>query len=298
MSTIPRKIYFYYLDVVEKKNDTSIPNVYNFFSEILQSERCSLHYPAEDCFVSITSQDTSLTKGQIINSRKDDLPQLESSRELSPLRLENNQGLANVTHFVLFNTNVVGVEFNFYGPRISKLKNFLKLFYEDQYSLEIRLMTSEDILEKIKKYGEIYSVDVQIRREVSHLMEKSDNPLFHIFKTIRQTTPADVLRFSGQIDKKKRDEKSFKTMIDPVLKKEYLDNPEFMDGMEIFKIKAKNKETDRIDDIDVLKDRLTETKAIKPIDTNHKAVDSNSMFNAIIEAYDDLKTEINKFIAR
>ncbi len=57
--------------------------------------------------------------------RQQDLPQLEDHGRISPLRLQSQQGIVEQTHVVFFDDGIVGVEFNFHGPRINRLGRYL-----------------------------------------------------------------------------------------------------------------------------------------------------------------------------
>jgi hypothetical protein len=53
--------------------------------------------------------------------RRVGLPQIDASGNLSDLNLAGSEGLVEPAHIVFFSHGLVGVEFNFYGPRPSRL---------------------------------------------------------------------------------------------------------------------------------------------------------------------------------
>src|SRR5207237_6553911 len=58
--------------------------------------------------------------------RRSGLPRVEQAGEVSPLTITPDQGLVEQTHLVFFARGVVGAEFNFYGPRPSRLADYLE----------------------------------------------------------------------------------------------------------------------------------------------------------------------------
>ena len=57
--------------------------------------------------------------------RRAGLPLVEAAGALSSLQLAADQGLYEAIHAIFFPNNVVGVEFNFYGPRPSRIPWYL-----------------------------------------------------------------------------------------------------------------------------------------------------------------------------
>ena len=59
--------------------------------------------------------------------RRTGLPQLEQAGTVSDLKIADNAGLVEAVHVVFFPDNIVGADFNFYGPRLSRLGYYLRV---------------------------------------------------------------------------------------------------------------------------------------------------------------------------
>lgn len=51
---------------------------------------------------------------------------MEQAGALSDLRIPTHAGLAETIHIVVFPDNIVGADFNFFGPRLSRFSRYLK----------------------------------------------------------------------------------------------------------------------------------------------------------------------------
>ena len=59
-------------------------------------------------------------------SRRSGLPLLERDGRVGPLNIAADAGLAELVHVVFFPDNIVGSEFNFYGPRVPRLRSYFE----------------------------------------------------------------------------------------------------------------------------------------------------------------------------
>jgi hypothetical protein len=71
---------------------------------------------------------------RLANIRRGQHPPVENAGNFSPLVLGSGSGLAEITHFVLFQDGICGAEFNFYGPRASQLGFYFALKLKDLVS--------------------------------------------------------------------------------------------------------------------------------------------------------------------
>jgi hypothetical protein len=67
-----------------------------------------------------------ICKIRFANVRRNALPQAEADGELTDLPLADHAGICEVSHLAIFPDGIVGIEFNFYGPRPSRLAPYLR----------------------------------------------------------------------------------------------------------------------------------------------------------------------------
>jgi hypothetical protein len=66
-----------------------------------------------------------ICKLRFANVQRNALPLAEAGGQLTDLNLADDAGIYEVSHLCIFPDGIVGVEFNFYGPRPSRLAPYL-----------------------------------------------------------------------------------------------------------------------------------------------------------------------------
>ena len=69
-----------------------------------------------------TAPNVTLQFGRV---RRNGLPMLEQAGNISDLVLDADAGLLEAIHVVFFPNNIVGAEYNHFGPRVSRLGSYL-----------------------------------------------------------------------------------------------------------------------------------------------------------------------------
>lgn len=85
-----------------------------------------------------------------------------------PLELEENEGLQEPSHFIIFNGTVLGAELNFNAPRVAttlyrEINKYLDTNSNEEVDeIEINPMLREDAYEKIDRMSEISNVMIKL----------------------------------------------------------------------------------------------------------------------------------------
>ena len=130
--TVTRKIYFFRADAGSDDGGQPIP--YDPTPALQRIQGLPFTQGADGncwdgadesvtcCWVDSTEAPQRLRLG---NVRRRYLPRVEEGGVLSDLQIPPSSGIAEEIHVVFFPNNIVGSEFNFYGPRISRLRRYL-----------------------------------------------------------------------------------------------------------------------------------------------------------------------------
>jgi hypothetical protein len=235
---------------------------------------------------------TAPLRFRLVQIRRSGLPGIESQGEITPLSIPLNSGLAEVTHFVVFDSGIVGAEFNFYGPRPSRLPGYLsakcgKLVPD--FSCDALL--KRDIDEQLKQLTELKLFQLRIDPSYVSVVEKANESLGAAFKAALEAGEADaveiILRRSGR---KINGPGLTKGLIQTV--KKLAGHKDLQEHVDSFKVKGVNVKTEKLELIDVLSDELVAYKDIPRLSERSRQLQDGAAFAAIEESYGDLKTDL------
>ncbi len=115
-------------------------------------------------------------KIRIGDIRRSELPQVEEGGLLSPLGIPPELGIAEQIHAVFFDNNIVGADFNFYGPRISRLSEYFPqkaqrfcppiLFFEP--------LLRQDVLKQLERFKDIRMFSLKIRYTYASIIAQAN----------------------------------------------------------------------------------------------------------------------------
>src|SRR5437667_4318881 len=127
---ITRKIYFY--KTYAGQNLAGEPIGYDVKSVLeaingLSFQNDARYLKDEDGFeiCCLIDELSSPQKVRFCKIRRDDFPQIEHRGNLADLEIPEVYGLAECVHAIFFPENIVGLEYNYEGPRIGRISDYL-----------------------------------------------------------------------------------------------------------------------------------------------------------------------------
>ncbi len=235
----------------------------------------------------------SRSKIRIGNIRRSDLPQVEQRGALTSLGISEQSGLAEQIHVIFFENNIVGCDFNFYGPRITRLEYYLaeKAVGVAPPTIHFEPLLRDDITEQLARIKYITFFQMKIRTSFAKVIADKDKSLGAGFEAAGRAGEADeveiVLRptpysrgwlnedLLGTVRKLKRE---------PALQHE----------SSKFLIKGYDREKEQIVKLDLLSDKLIAKRSIVTLNKRTRALDPKSAYSAIMSAFTELKDQLNK----
>jgi len=298
-NTIKRDIHFYRVDCGFKPNgELKVFDPTPTFEYVKKlgfkdgSNYCEDEGKSLGCWVSSTNEPCKVVLGNI---RKDDLPLIEYRGELSPLEIPENAGLLEQTHIVFFEDNIVGCDFNYYGPRISRLAFYLSakaIGHSPEY-ISFNPILQRDVYKRLEKFEHIKMLNLKVRAPYV-------DTIAHVNDSLGDSLRA-ALRAGGDDDFDvelvlQATRNSSGPLSDRLFQsvKSLSKRPNIRDDIKTFKVKGYNSDTQNIVELDLLSDKLIIKKEISKINPKSKGLISSSAFKAITLAYEEIKDEIRQ----
>ena len=110
--------------------------------------------------------------------RRTGLPQLEQAGQISDLNLTPETGLLEAIHVTFFPNNIVGAEYNHFGPRVSRLVSYL--LYKSQKSVpsvSFRPLLRGNAAEQLDRLTDLRMLEISILPAFAEVTKRSDESL-------------------------------------------------------------------------------------------------------------------------
>ncbi|MCP1309254.1 hypothetical protein [Paenibacillus tyrfis] len=306
MATINRKIHFFRINMSELRQGsnslhphTDPYGVFDYISKLQFNDNDPLsrylYLPSGD--VNLIEMDSTSTaseiKGRFAVSRRTSLPELEDQGVLTGLNIPANAGLAEITHFIYYPiAGVIGLEFNFYGPRATALKDYVveksRTYSNPTVHIEITPILNLDVDRQVRSIGdEVSLVQIEMAKNSIAITEQLDTSLKNAFEAAASISEAETVEVI--LRKKKYSKNGFGF---PFVKQkliDFLSQQTNREQIHRFKMVGEDTTSEKNKAFDLLEDKMISTKSVITIDDKRRAVESTSMYNAINEAYHELR---------
>lgn len=228
--------------------------------------------------------------------RRGNLPEVESGGVLEPLDIPDDSGIAEQAHFVFFPNSIVGMLFNFYGPRMASLREYLKATHPDTpATLSIDPLLRQDVLQQLDQLGRIRVFNLKVLRPFLARLEQADESIHEMFRAQAGVGEAEQFQVVLQPRPYKREWIGNRFLESARRIADLISNdPDAREEVTKFKVRGLNTETDSVETVDLLKDRLVAEKQVDVSEERTRALDDRSAYRAIQESYAELEDQLRR----
>lgn len=279
---IKRKIRFATVTLTREKHPL---DVFDLFHKIdaLDFESGARYCKSEDRNLVVIIDDmSSVIKGVMGDSRKEDLPILETAGKTRPLNIPQDAGLLDCNHFVIFknkyNVPIIAYEANRYAIHMSRLSQYVMTKFPNTMCSFDWIYRGDDLKTIVNSIKELKSIEIRAHSTCDFAL--LDPSIADAFNALHEISNATYITIKLDCGREKN-----------TLRKNYLDNIDSLINdqnvrslLESFKIKHINNDTRRVEMIDLLDLFLNEEVEVEQWDSNHKAVNKDSMYSRIEES--------------
>lgn len=224
------------------------------------------------------------------NVRRSGLPQVERHGEIGPLGIPTTAGLLEQVHVVFFGHNIVGSEFNFYGPRLSKLSRYIGQKANGTCPpVNFEPLLRQDVIEQIDRLEDIRLLQLKIHASYADVVAEADQDLGSAFEAAARAGEAEELEII--LRPRAHSRQALSTRLLQTVKR-LAHSPGLRQESTHFLIRGYDSEVGRVETVDILRDHLISKKRIILQNERTRALDSGSAYHAIEEAYDELRDEL------
>jgi hypothetical protein len=232
---------------------------------------------------------------RLANIRRGQYPPVENAGTFSPLVLGAGRGLAEITHLVLFPDGICGAEFNFYGPRASQLPFYFALKLQGSCpGFRLASIVRPDLEARLAALSDIKLLNLKVKASFASILERANSDLGAAFAAnIKAVNARPEDEFELIFVRKKNKSLTDRAVPDALIRsiRWLARRPDLKEQASIFKVSGKGNTNSPL--VDILHEQFTAEKLIQPALDQSGGVESSSMFNAIEEAYTEMKVMLS-----
>jgi hypothetical protein len=292
-SYINRKIYFYRihagLNLAREPIEYDVKSVLGAIDG-LSFQTDDRYLRDEDGFeiCCLVDELSSPQKARFCKIRRDDLPQIEHRGKLAALVIPKEWGLVECVHVMFFPENIVGLEYNYNGPRVARISEYL---YAKTKNVCAKIpvfehLLRQDAIEKLDHMRTVRKFRLKVRESLFSSVKQADESLASTFEAAKEVGQAKEIELilsvgsgKGTLGTKPLEvAKRLLTLRDT--------NNDVIGG----EIKGYNEEGN-MEIIDLLNAKLVVEKSIPRQQARTSIPQSDLVYAAIKEAYLELKDQ-------
>jgi hypothetical protein len=297
-NTVQRKVYFYRSRLEQETAETGTRAVFDAPAACEQISR--MPFVSGERYLTFADGGSLAVWPKIQGSRprlifgslrSSGLPELENDGQFKKLHVEEREKIAEKTHVVFFENGLVGAEFNFYGPRLSRLSYYLR--YKNIANVAFDPLLNRDVQETLQHIKDIRVLDLRMRRDSLELLKEAEESLPAALKSWSEKVDAPVVELC--LRQKSHSRKALASSILDFVKT-LAGSPLTREGVGIFKIQGKDDRTNQVEWFDLLEDKFVSSRQVIKEGAKHRVINSDSMFEEIESAYEELRPQLSQAI--
>lgn len=294
-SCVTRKIYFY--RIYAGHNLAGEPTAYDVKSVLeairgLDFKTDAPYLKDEDGFeiCCLVDELSSPQKVRFCKITRDELPQIERQGNLTDLELAEKEGLAECVHAVFFPENIVGLEYNYNGPRVARISEYLHAKSQNRspQEPEFEQLVERDAIEKLKHMRIVRKFRLKVRQSVFSSVEQAGGSLADAFRSARELGQAKEIELILSVGHAGGNETLASTLINvatTIIRLKDTNN-DVISG----EIKGRS-DSGKMEVVDLLNAKLVAEKSIPRRGGRTSAPHKDLVYAAIEEAYNDFKDQ-------
>lgn len=227
---------------------------------------------------------------QIGIKRTSALPDIEHRGRRRPLEIRPEEGLIECSHAVLFADGIVGVEHNFYGPRLARLSQYLLNKCPHLPRVRFDPLISKDVVAKLARFDALRLVTLRVYAPAAARMLAGEGALATMFEALHQETAAPIVEITLRPAPRTNANLSEQTL---AFLKRLVRKQGLRDAVIDLKVKGVQHDSGRTSPlVDILEDRFIKDARVLRSGPNQRSVDSEEMCQQIEDTYRELLPEL------
>lgn len=297
-NTVERKIHFYRIDA--GNDDSGQPILYDPTPALVllalldyqQLDESGPYLATTDgnllcCWVDSINAPQRI---RYVRVRRTGLPSLLQRGALGPLGIPPDSGLAEEIHLSFFSDNIVGSDFNFFGPRATTLGYYFRQKVGGGGpTVRLEPLLDLDTTRKLERLQDISVLRLRVRPSFVTVLEALDQDLSSALAALQRAGESEEIELVLRPRPYSRS-KLKQTLLGVV--RGLANVASLREEVSQFEVKGFDQDLGRNLELDILSDRFVSSKRMMKQEPRSRAVTPESAYGAIAEAFDELRNDL------
>jgi hypothetical protein len=288
--TVERKIQFFRLstpsDDPASRQPVRLGDVLLDLQSLPAGDR---YFEADGRTTGLWVESVSPPRIRLVDIRRSGFPDVERAGSLHPLRIAADAGLAEQVHVVGFQRGVVGADFNWYGPRVSRLAVYLS--NHTRQKIEAASLVDPDVARELDEIGELRMFKLRIDRSLLDEVRRADRSLYETFQNAFAAGEGGTVEVVLRVTPYQRDASLNQGLFGVI--RDLIRRPDVATRAKSFKVEGRSSHEGPLRSIDLLSQQLATTRQLPRARGRSRGVDSEAAFGEIESAYAEMRPSID-----
>jgi hypothetical protein len=226
--------------------------------------------------------------------RRTDLPSVERRGQILDLDLAADAGLAEGVHVCFFPRNVVGFLYNHFGPRISRLADYLNHKLDLDPQITFQPLIRSDVMRTLQQMRDLTILELEVPAPHIELFDEANQSLAGALRAAQDV--AGLRRVGLRLKLERREAAGVTQRVREMLAGFIRDGR--LDAFSRLKVLGYNTSSDQREWLDLLAERLVMEREVQARSEASRTISDTSADIAIRDAHREAEQEIIEILGR
>lgn len=221
-------------------------------------------------------------------TRRDQLPDVESSGKLEALEIAEDAGLIDLSHVIIFEDGYVAAEWNSQGPKLQKLTPYLTEKGDLMEKVNLRNLFERDIVEVVRQLDGVRILDIDIPNDAIELAREADPSLADAIFATEKLGATKKIGLTLSADQGSNKLKNLALKLASIIQT----RPQERSRFGTLRATGYDTANSMTRYVDILEDKLVAGEMFPKRDTRSRSIDSDEAYRLIHRVYLEFKPRL------
>ena len=221
-------------------------------------------------------------------TRRNHLPEIEKSGKLEALNLDEEAGLIDLGHLIIFDDGHVAAEWNPEGPKLQRLAQYLTAKGDIKGSIKFRNLFERDIVDVVRNLGAVRVLDIDLPPDAVELARQAHESLATAIRSAEKMGATKKIGLTLTAESGSAKLSSIALKLAEIIQ----GSPHERRRFSVIKATGTDSASSLTRYVDILEDKLVVGEMFPKRDARSRALDSDEAYRLIHRSYLQMRPKL------